>query len=89
MGRGHEGAVEYLTERLEEEQFLYNFLPILDDRLLLAVLEPEEEDVGPHALPKGAGAFVEELRHFIADVESILKAGEGTRARGHGRWSSM
>ena len=77
MGRGHSEAVEYLTEQLEEGSFLYNFLPILDNRLLLAVLEPEEADVVPHVLPKGAGAFVEELRHHIGDVESILEVGEG------------
>ncbi len=82
MGRGHGDAVEYLTEQLEEDSFLYNFLPVLDNRLLLAVLEPEEEDVASHALPKGAGAFVEELRHHIGDVEMILEAGEGDPGAG-------
>ena len=77
MGLGHGDAVEYLTEQIEEDSFLYNFLPVLDNRLLLAVLEPEEEDVAAHALPKGAAAFVEELRHHIGDVESILEVGEG------------
>ncbi len=82
MGRGHGEAVEYLTEQLEEDSFLYNFLPVLDNRLLLAVLEPEEQDVAPHALPKGAAAFVEELRHHIGDVEMILEAGEGDPGAG-------
>ncbi len=82
MGRGHGEAIEYLTEQLEEDSFLYNFLPVLDNRLLLAVLEPEEQDVAPHALPKGAAAFVEELRHHIGDVEMILEAGEGDPGAG-------
>ena len=82
MEREHGEAVEYLAKQLEEDSFLYNFLPILDNRLLLAVLGPEEEDVAPHALPKGAEAFVEELRHFIGDVESILEAGEGDPGAG-------
>ena len=82
MEREHEEAVEYLTMQLEKDTFLYNFLPVLDNRLLLAVLGPEEEGIAPHELPKGAGAFVEELRHFIGDVESILEAGEGDPGAG-------
>ena len=77
MGREHSEAVEYLIEQLEEDSFLYNFLPVLDNRLLLAVLEPEEEGIAAHTLAKGASSFVEELRHHIGDVESILEVGEG------------
>ena len=82
MGRGHGEAVEHLASQLEEDSFLYNFLPILDDRLLLAVLEPEAEGTPTHELPKGADAFVEELRHFIGDVERIVEVGRGDPAAG-------
>ena len=82
MALSHDRAVGYLTDRLEEDSFLYNFLPILDDKLLLAVLEPEPEGTPPHELPKGADAFVEELRHFIADVEKIVEVGRREPAEG-------
>ncbi len=82
MSRGHGEAVEYLASQLEEDPFLYNFLPVLDDRLLLAVLEPEAEGTPTHELPKGADAFVEELRHFIGDVERIVEVGRGDAAAG-------
>ncbi len=82
MALSHDRAVGYLTDRLEEDSFLYNFLPILDDKLLLAVLESEPEGTPPHELPKGADAFVEELRHFIADVEKIVEVGRREPAEG-------
>ncbi len=82
MSRGHGEAVEYLASQLEEDPFLYNFLPVLDDRLLLAVLEPEAEGTPTHELPKGADAFVEELRHFIGDVERIVEVGRGDPVAG-------
>ena len=71
-----------MKERLAEEPFLNNFLPILENRLLLAVLEPGDTDHAAVALPKGAGAFVNELRHFVVDVESILEAGDGNAETG-------
>ena len=82
MELGHDEAAEYLGSRLEEEPFLYNFLPIVGDRLLLAVLEPEPEGTAPQELPKGADAFVEELRHFIGDVDRIIEVGRRDPAEG-------
>ena len=80
-GLGHDEAVDYLDERLQEEPFLYNFLPILDNRLLLAVLGPRE-GTPIQDLPKGAGAFVEDLRRFIGAVESIIEVGREDPATG-------
>lgn len=75
-GKDMQEATAILKEWLDEEPFLFNFIPILENRLLLAVLEPGDGEHGAYALPKGAGAFVDELRHFAADVETILEAGE-------------
>ena len=81
-GRGVEEASAILKGRLDEDPFLFNFLPIVENQLLLAVLEPGDDDHGAYSLPKGATAFVEELRHFAADVEAILESGEGDSGEG-------
>ena len=78
----HEEAVEYLGTRLEDDPFLFNFLPILDDRLLLSLLEAEPEGTSSHELAKSADAFVEELRQFIGDVEKIIEVGRVDPAAG-------
>ena len=81
-GKDRQETTSILKELLDEKAYLYNFVPILENRLLLAVLEPGDDDHTAYALPKGAGAFVDELRHFAADVETILEAGESDSERG-------
>lgn len=75
MELNHSAAVEYLTGRLEDDPFLFNFVPILDDRLLLDVVEPAPEGRNSPELSKGAKTFVEELRYFVGDVEEIVEVG--------------
>ena len=80
-----EEQVVLLRKSLEENPFFYNFLPILDNRVLADTLDAEAGDLPEGAIQKGAGAFVEELRGFIAKVDEILEMGrskpsEGARA---------
>ena len=64
--------VAFLSGELSSHPFLYNFLPILDNRVLVELLGPGESPQPAEALQKGTGSFVEELRRFIAEVDRIL-----------------
>ncbi|MEE9249333.1 MAG: hypothetical protein V3U79_11660, partial [Dehalococcoidia bacterium] len=84
-GLAREGKVELLTDKLAQDPFLYNLLPILENRVLLELLDPQARPLPPEAVRKGAGAFLEELRRFIAEVDRILGIGgaspeDGARA---------
>lgn len=84
-GLPSEDKVPFLQSRLQEDPFLYNFVPILDNRLLVTLFE-KAEAIPPEAKRKGTGAFLEQLRQFIVRVDSILALGkaidpkEGARA---------
>ena len=71
-----EDQVQLLRERAGAEPFLYNFLPILKNRILVRLLDPQIGPPPPVAVQKGTGAFVEELRRFIGQVDRILEVGE-------------
>ncbi len=80
-----EEQVAFLREKLAQDPFLYNFLPISGNRVLVGLLDPDTGSPPTEALQKGTGAFVEELRRFIGEVDRILGLGkadpkEGARA---------
>ncbi|PKB59395.1 MAG: hypothetical protein BZY83_02005 [SAR202 cluster bacterium Casp-Chloro-G2] len=70
-----------LAARLAEEPFLVNFLPAVDNRVLVELF------FSGAALPEGrtlqaTASFVERLRVFGAKVESVLQAGRDDAGRG-------
>ncbi|MFQ5934480.1 MAG: hypothetical protein ACE5KI_07540, partial [Dehalococcoidia bacterium] len=72
---GIDEKVAFLTDALAENSFLYNFLPTLSNRVLVKLLDTEEGAPPSAAAQKGTGAFVEELRRFIGEVDRILEIG--------------
>ena len=77
-GLAREEKVELLTDKLAQEPFLYNLLPILENRVLLELLDPQAGSLPQVVIGKGAGVFVEELRRFIAEVDRILAIGRAS-----------
>lgn len=65
--------LEFLKDQLSINSFLYHFIPILKNRVLVRLLDAEEGVPPPTAFQKGTGAFVEEIRRFIAEVDRILE----------------
>ncbi|MCH8087114.1 MAG: hypothetical protein IIC81_04590 [Chloroflexi bacterium] len=77
-GLGTEERIDFLRDELESDQFLYNLLPILENRVLLELLDPQAGSLPQGVIGKGAGAFVEELRQFIGEVDRILAIGRAS-----------
>ena len=75
-GLQKEEQVAFLIEKIAEDTFLNNFLPILENRVLVTLLGTDTSSLPTEAVQKGTGAFVEELRRFIGDVDRILGIGE-------------
>ncbi len=86
-GKGADEKATLVIQELDNQPFLVNFFPALDDLTLLKIFTagarlPE----GPSI--KGTAAFVESLEMFIPHVEKILEEGRQEASRGAGELES-
>ena len=72
---------ERLAERLAQEPFLINFLPAVDNQVLLELFASRAALPGGKTL-QATASFVERLKIFGDTVDSVLQAGRDDPARG-------
>ena len=80
-GKGADEKAALVIQGLDNQPFLVNFLPALDDLTLLKIFTSGARL--PEGTPvKGTAAFVESLERFTPHVEKILEEGRQEAARG-------
>ena len=67
------GSLAELADRLAQEPFLVNFLPVVKNQVLLELYASGFALPGGQTL-KAAASFVERLNIFGAKVDSVLQA---------------
>ena len=80
-GEGPDRKARAIVRASAERSFILNFLPVLDNRTLLAyfALEPDLPEL---STIKGTAAFVERLKRFTPAVDEVLAEAEGSVALG-------